>query len=139
MHRPLQGDPKQVTLVKKPSGWYAHIACDIGETLKVEPTAAIAVDVGTTHYLTTSDGEKVDNPRWSRQAEGLLAKALKNTILAGRKAVNAGRISCTCHRVAPRAHREQAQRLYRKTRLQPLPPQAKERPGRRGFGHLEYG
>ena len=77
MHRPLQGDPKQVTLVKKASGWYAHIACDIGETLKVEPTDAIAVDVGTTHYLTTSDGETVDNPRWSRQAEGLLRKHSK--------------------------------------------------------------
>ena len=77
MHRPLQGDPKQVTLVKKASGWYAHISCDVGEPLKVDPTAAIAVDVGTTHYLTTSDGEKVDNPRWSRQAEGLLRKHSK--------------------------------------------------------------
>ena len=28
MHRPLQGDPKEVTLVKKASGWYAHISCD---------------------------------------------------------------------------------------------------------------
>ena len=28
MHRPLQGDPKEVTLVKKASGWYAHITVD---------------------------------------------------------------------------------------------------------------
>ena len=77
MHRPLQGDPKEVTLVKKASGWYAHIACDIGDTPKVEPTDAVAVDVGTTHYLTTSDGEKVDNPRWYRCAEGLLRKHSK--------------------------------------------------------------
>ena len=69
MHRPLQGDPKEVTIVKKSSGWYAHISCDIGDTPKVEPTDAIAVDVGITHYLTTSDGEKEDNPRWYRQAE----------------------------------------------------------------------
>ena len=74
MHRPLQGDPKEVTLVKKASGWYAHISCDIGDTPKVEPTDAIAVDVGTTHYLTTSEGEKVDNPRWYRKAEGLTKK-----------------------------------------------------------------
>ena len=78
MHRPLQGDPKEVTLVKKASGWYAHISCDIGDTPKVEPTAAIAVDVGTTHYLTTSEGEKEDNPRWYRQAEGLLRKHSKD-------------------------------------------------------------
>ena len=74
MHRPLQGDPKEVTIVKKSSGWYAHIVCEIPDTPKVEPTAAVAVDVGTTHYLTTSEGEKEDNPRWYRQAEGLLRK-----------------------------------------------------------------
>ena len=74
MHRRLQGDPKEVTLVKKASGWYAHISCELPDTPKVEPTQAIAVDMGTTHYLTTSEGEKEDNPRWYRQAEGLLHK-----------------------------------------------------------------
>ena len=83
MHRPLQGDPKEVTLVKKASGWYAHIVCEIPDTPKVEPTDAIAVDMGTTHYLTTSDGEKVDNPRWYRKAEGLLHK--HNQTMARRK------------------------------------------------------
>ena len=71
MHRRIVGDPKEVTLVKKASGnRYAHIFCEIGETPKVEPTDAIGVDMGTTHYLTTSDGEKIDNPRWYRKAEG---------------------------------------------------------------------
>ena len=78
MHRPLQGDPTGVTLVKKASGWYAHITCELPDTPKLEPTAAIAVDVGTTHYLTTSEGEKEDNPRWYRQAEGLLRKHAKD-------------------------------------------------------------
>ena len=77
MHRPLAGDPKEVSLVKKASGWYAHISCEIPDTPKVEPTDAIAVDVGTTHYLTTSEGEKEDNPRWYRQAEGVLRKHSK--------------------------------------------------------------
>ncbi len=83
MHRPLQGDPKEVTIVKKTSGWYAHIVCEIPDTPKVEPTDAIAVDMGTTHYLTTSEGEKVDNPRWYRKAEGLLHK--HNQTMARRK------------------------------------------------------
>ena len=83
MHRPLQGDPKEVTLVKKASGWYAHIVCEIPDTPKVEPTDAIAVDMGTTHYLTTSEGEKVDNPRWYRKAEDLLHK--HNQTMARRK------------------------------------------------------
>ncbi len=83
MHRSLQGDPKEVTLVKKASGWYAHITCELPDTPKVEPTTAIAVDVGTTHYLTTSEGQKEDNPRWYRKAEGLLHK--HNQTMARRK------------------------------------------------------
>ncbi len=83
MHRPLEGDPKEVTLVKKASGWYAHITCELPDTRKVEPTDAIAVDVGTRHYLTTSEGEKEDNPRWYRTCEGLLHK--HNQTLARRK------------------------------------------------------
>ena len=83
MHRPLEGEAKEVTLVKKASGWYAHITCELPDTPKVEPTDAIAVDVGTTHYLTTSEGEKEDNPRWYRKAEGLLQK--HNQTMARRK------------------------------------------------------
>ncbi|RKU30545.1 transposase [Candidatus Poribacteria bacterium] len=78
MHRPLQGDPKSVTLVKKASGWYAHIVCERPDMPKVEATEAIAVDMGTTHYLTTSEGEKEDNPCWYRQAEGLTRKHSKD-------------------------------------------------------------
>ena len=78
MHRPLEGDPKEVTLVKKASGWYAHITCELPDTPKVEPTTAIAVDVGTAHYLTTSAGEKEENPRYYRKAESLLRKHSKD-------------------------------------------------------------
>ena len=78
MHRPFQSDPKEVTIVKKASGWYAHISCELPDTPKVQPTAAIAVDMGTTHYLTTSEGEKEDNPRWYRKAEGLTRKHSKD-------------------------------------------------------------
>ena len=41
---------------------------------KVEPATAIGVDVGTARYLTTSNGDIVENPRWYREAEGLLKK-----------------------------------------------------------------
>ena len=78
MPRPFEGDPKEVTLVKKACGWYAHMTCELPDTPKVEPTDAIAVDVGTTHYLTTSEGEKEDNPKWYRQAEGLTRKHSKD-------------------------------------------------------------
>ena len=98
MHRPLIGDPKEVTLVKKASGWYAHISCEIPDTPKVEPTDAVAVDVGTTHYLTTSEGGKEDNPRWYRKAEGLLHK--HNQTMARRKKGNPNRWQKSVHAVA---------------------------------------
>ena len=85
LSRPLRGDPKEVTIVKKASGWYVHISCDIGDTPKVEPTRAVAVDVGTNHYLTTSEGEKVENPRWYRKAEALLKNTCQNTIKAEKR------------------------------------------------------
>ena len=98
MHRPLIGDPKEVTLVKKASGWYAHISCEIPDPPKVEPTDAVAVDVGTTHYLTTSEGGKEDNPRWYRKAEGLLHK--HNQTMARRKKGNPNRWQKSVHAVA---------------------------------------
>ena len=97
MPRPLQGDPKEVTLVKKASGWYAHISCELPDTPKVEPTTAIAVDMGTTHYLTTSEGEKEDNPRWYREAEGLLRKHSKDL---SRKKLGSKRRKKQQHRLA---------------------------------------
>lgn len=76
-HRPLQGDPKTVTLVKKASGWYAHIACELLDVPKVEPNTAVGIDVGTKQFLATSDGQFQPNPRFYRQAEGLLRKHSK--------------------------------------------------------------
>ena len=97
MHRPLRGDPKSITLVKKASGWYAHITCEFLDTPKVEGTEAIAVDIGTTHYLTTSEGEKEDNPRWYRQAEGLTRKHSKDL---SRKKLGSNRRKKQHHKLA---------------------------------------
>ena len=97
MHRRLQGDPTGVTLVKKASGWYAHITCELPDTPKVQPTQAIAVDMGTTHYLTTSEGEKENNPRWYRQAEGLTRKHSKDL---SRKKLGSNRRKKQQHKLA---------------------------------------
>ena len=102
MHRPLQGDPKEIILVKKASGWYAHISCELPDTPKIEPTQAIAVDMGTTHYLTTSEGEKEDNPRWYHQAEGLTHKHSKDL---SRKKLGSHRRKKQQHKLA--LHHEQ--------------------------------
>ena len=73
-HRPLCGDPKEVTLKKTARGWYCFIVCEVSDTLKCVPKSACGVDVGTHDFLTTSDGEKIPNPRFYRTAEGKLVK-----------------------------------------------------------------
>ena len=73
-HRPLIGDPKEVTLKKTARGWYCFIVCEVPGTLKCVPKSACGVDVGTQDFLTTSDGMKIPNPRFYRQVERKLVK-----------------------------------------------------------------
>ena len=73
-HRPLIGDPKEVTLKKTARGWYCFIVCEVPDTLKCVPKSACGVDVGLQDFLTTSDGMKIPNPRFYRQAERKLVK-----------------------------------------------------------------
>ena len=74
-HRPLIGDPKEVTLKKTARGnWYCFIVCEVPDTIPCVPKSACGVDVGIHDFLTTSDGETIPNPRFYRQAERKLAK-----------------------------------------------------------------
>jgi putative transposase len=73
-HRPLIGDPKEVTLKKTARGWYCFIVCEVPDTLPCVPKSACGVDVGIQDFLTTSEGEKIPNPRFYRQAERKLIK-----------------------------------------------------------------
>ena len=73
-HRPFIGDPKEVTLKKTARGWYCYIVCEVRDTLKCVPKSACGIDVGTHTFLTTSEGEKVSNPRLYRKSERKLAR-----------------------------------------------------------------
>ena len=64
MHRPLSGDPKEVTLKKTARGWYCFIVCEVPDTLPCVPKSAVGVDVGTKEFLTDSDGDVIPNPRF---------------------------------------------------------------------------
>ena len=74
MHRPLIGDPKEVTVKKTARGWYCFIVCEVPDTLKCVPKSACGVDVGIQDFLTDSEGEKIPNPRFYRQSERKLVK-----------------------------------------------------------------
>ena len=71
LHRPIEGNIKQVTIKHMPSGkWYAYIIVDNGSTdfdiCEVE--TAVGLDVGLTSYIVDSDGHEVENLRHLKQS-----------------------------------------------------------------------
>lgn len=65
LHRPVEGRIKTTTIKREAGKWYVSFACDLGD-VKVEPSTLppVGIDVGLESFLTTSEGEKVDNPRY---------------------------------------------------------------------------
>ncbi len=74
-HRPIEGAIKTLRVIRKAGKWYACFACEV-ETQPLSPTGkSIGVDVGISSLITTSDGEKVDNPKWYRSEQKRLRVA----------------------------------------------------------------
>ncbi|AXH00975.1 transposase (plasmid) [Deinococcus wulumuqiensis] len=64
MHRPMEGKPKTLTIKKEGNEWYAVYVCDAPTRPLPDTGSAVGLDLGTAHFLITSDGEFVDNPRF---------------------------------------------------------------------------
>jgi putative transposase len=62
---PATLDPTTVTVSRDPDGrWYVSIAVEVADPELLPPTSAeVGVDLGITDFATTSDGEKIANPR----------------------------------------------------------------------------
>ena len=75
-HRPLpDGKIKNLTIQRKASGWYANIAVEVPDTPEVDVETTIGIDVGLESFLTTSDGDKIQNPRYFRVSAQKLGKS----------------------------------------------------------------
>jgi putative transposase len=72
VHRALQGEMKSCTVSKTKSGrYFVSILCEYEK----EPNPVdgeVGIDLGLSHFLTLSTGEKIDNPRHLRKQERLL-------------------------------------------------------------------
>ena len=74
-HRPLpDGNIKTLTVRRKASGWYVCIVVEITDPVELPVETTIGIDVGLKSFLTTSAGEKVDNPRYFVESERRLSK-----------------------------------------------------------------
>lgn len=63
LHRPLEGKVKTATITRDCGEWYVSYVCEMEPQPLPETGSAVGVDVGTTWFCITSDGEFVENPR----------------------------------------------------------------------------
>lgn len=76
-HRPLEGQPKSLQIVLDVNEWYAVYTCEVPREVLPPTGSAVGIDVGTTWFAITSDGEFVENPRH-------LGKSLKKLCVQSR-------------------------------------------------------
>ncbi len=78
LHQPIKGTPKTVTLRRARTGkWYASFSCEVEPERLPPHMEVVGVDMGLEAFLTTSDGSKVDNPRFYRRDEADLKRVQK--------------------------------------------------------------
>src|SRR6266545_3933644 len=77
-HRPIEGEIKTVSLKRsRTNKWYVTFSVEI-EPKRLPPSPhVVGVDMGLESFLTTSDAEKVENPRFFRRDEADLKRAQK--------------------------------------------------------------
>jgi putative transposase len=74
-HRPMEGKVKTCTIKCEGDSWYVVFACEIEAQTKLPSTdLAIGIDMGLKHFMTDSNGDVVDNPRFFRKSHGRLKK-----------------------------------------------------------------
>src|SRR5713101_8171124 len=79
LHRPIEGTPKTVHLLHRADGhWYALIVCETDphthHPLSTCSHPDIGIDVGLKSFLTDSEGNTVENPRYYRISQRTLRR-----------------------------------------------------------------
>lgn len=72
--RPIEGVIKTITISRRPSGkWFVAFSCDKAPINPLPKTGgSVGIDVGCESFLTDSNGDKVENPRWLDKSQSLL-------------------------------------------------------------------
>jgi len=77
-HRPFEGQPKTLTIVKNNDQYFVTIACELDVSIpKITARSMVGIDLGLSNFVTCSDGQVFDNPRFLRKSEDKLTKAQK--------------------------------------------------------------
>jgi putative transposase len=85
-HRPVKGRVKTVSVKREGRQWYVVLACDQVPAEPLPATgAACGIDMGVNHFLTTSEGAHVANPRHGKRNADALAEAQRALKAFGRR------------------------------------------------------
>jgi len=68
LHRPIEGKIKTATVKREGDEWYVSYVCEVEAQPLPKTGSSVGVDVGTTWFAITSDGEFVENPRHYQKA-----------------------------------------------------------------------
>ena len=65
VHRAVEGTVKTAAIKREADKWFVVLSCDLGSVV-VPPSTLPAggIDVGLEAFLTTSDGQRIENPRY---------------------------------------------------------------------------
>jgi putative transposase len=78
LHRAIEGTPKTVTLRRTRTGkWYVSFSCEVEREPLPPSPHVVGVDMGLESFLTASNGEKVENPRFYRRDEADMKRVQK--------------------------------------------------------------
>ena len=92
VHRPVKGVVKTLTCKREGRRWYLALSCDEVPAMPLPTThREVGVDLGIAHFLTTSDGEVVANPKFRRSSEAELTSAQQVLARKRRGSMNRGR------------------------------------------------
>jgi putative transposase len=88
-HRPLEGEIKTVRILHQAGRWYACFACEVEIPEPLAQTGqVVGIDVGISALLTTSDGEKAENPSFYRASQKQLRRLQRKLARAKRGSKN---------------------------------------------------
>ncbi|MEV7287710.1 transposase [Streptomyces sp. NPDC093252] len=75
-HRPVVGKVRTVSAKREGKRWYVVLTAEQPQPEPLAPTGSVVgIDMGIASFLTTSNGEHVDNPRHARKAAAELEAA----------------------------------------------------------------
>ncbi|MFJ8860667.1 RNA-guided endonuclease InsQ/TnpB family protein [Streptomyces sp. NPDC102451] len=78
-HRPVKGRVKTISVKREGKCWYVILSCDNVPAEELPPTGGnVGIDMGVAHFLTTSVGEHVANPRFLQAMADELAEAQRH-------------------------------------------------------------